>query len=267
MDGEEKEWRTGEGRAAQVVRGDWRDEWQWKVIAWARENNSWGSRREEKWDDSVFIFRLYFSLPLAFSQPHSISVLHSAASSRPDWVAPLLITHPFKLKGQKCKLGPLNCNIKLFYITVAAVIVGVLMHTQSHLCVWCLCVLIILLYLLVPPPHTWVSREISWFSALEVNLKLCICMIGSCLPFRCHFHFLSYSRVSEFCAHVCLYCISSLDWCNNGNITLKMYLSQERMLNCSVCWTVGGITMLTRSNTLSIVYCMGPDVWNKQPLT
>lgn len=61
------QWVEGEeeGRAAQAVRGDRRDEWQWKVIERGRENNSWGSRREEKWDDSAFIFLLSYSLPFS----------------------------------------------------------------------------------------------------------------------------------------------------------------------------------------------------------
>lgn len=112
--------RAREGRAAQVVRGDWRDEWQWKVIARGRENNSWGSRREEKWDDSALKF-----LTLSLHPRPSFSSL----SGRLGWVAPFLITHPFNLKGQKHKLGSLKCkNIKLYHnLTVATC------------CWWCFC--------------------------------------------------------------------------------------------------------------------------------
>lgn len=82
--------KSWEGRAAQVVRGDWRHEWQWKVIARERENNSWGSRREENWDDGAFRF------PPSFSPSHySFGLLQSLTH--------FLLLTPFKFKGQKSK--------------------------------------------------------------------------------------------------------------------------------------------------------------------
>lgn len=82
--------KSWEGRAAQVVRGDWRHEWQWKVIAKERENNSWGSRREENWDDGAFPF------------PPSLSPSHYSLGLLQSLTHFLLLT-PFKFKGQKSK--------------------------------------------------------------------------------------------------------------------------------------------------------------------
>lgn len=55
----------------------------------------------------------------------SLSLIHPShpcpSFSRPGWVAPLLITHPFNLKGRKHKLSTLNARISnFFYVTVAA---------------------------------------------------------------------------------------------------------------------------------------------------
>lgn len=76
------------GGAAQVVRGDWRDEWQWKVIERGRENNSWGSRREEKWDDSAFIFLLsYFPFLHLLPSPIPPSLSFIQQPLRQAWLS------------------------------------------------------------------------------------------------------------------------------------------------------------------------------------
>lgn len=113
-----------------------RNEWQWKVIERGRENNSWGSRREKKWDDRAFIF-LSFFLARSLSLRHlSIPVLHPAAcQADPAESPPLLITHPFNLKGHKHKPSTSKCkNIKLNVtcVCVCHVLLGVLEGSSLH---------------------------------------------------------------------------------------------------------------------------------------
>lgn len=115
------------GGAAQVVRGDWRDEWQWKVIERGRENNSWGSRREEKWDDSAFIFLLsYFPLSPSPSLTHpSISVLHSAASQAGLAESPhFSLLTPSTLKVISTNLAVQNARISNLFMWLLPAVIG-----------------------------------------------------------------------------------------------------------------------------------------------
>lgn len=116
-----REGRAGQlrGRAAQVVRGDWRNEWQWKVIERGRENNSWGSRREKKWDDSAFVFLFFLlSLSQSLSLRHlSIPVLHSTAWQADPAKSPRssLLT-PSALKVISTNLALQNARISNFFM-------------------------------------------------------------------------------------------------------------------------------------------------------
>lgn len=83
---------SGGGGQRKWLRGDWRDEWQWKVIARGRENNSWGSRREEKRDDSAFIFLLSYVLSLSlhlFLSPIPPSLSFIQQPLRQAWLSRL----------------------------------------------------------------------------------------------------------------------------------------------------------------------------------
>lgn len=75
-----REGRAAERRAAQVVRGDWRDEWQWKVIERGSERTTAGGaggRKNEMTVPSYFFFLTSFLSPsLSLSPiPRSLSFI------------------------------------------------------------------------------------------------------------------------------------------------------------------------------------------------
>lgn len=78
-----------EGRAAQVVRGDWRHEWQWKVIA--KE----GEQQLGEPEGGKMRWRCLHISPLFFLSLTILSLLQSLTHFS-------LLT-PLKLKGQKSK--------------------------------------------------------------------------------------------------------------------------------------------------------------------
>lgn len=114
--------------AAQVVRGDWKHEWQWsRKGGRTAARASWAGR--VTWDDGAFTFLLSYFPRLGVSHPSLCLYLSfSSLSGRPGWVAPLLITQPFNLKGQKQRL----CALKVKNITFLC--------NYLVLCTWlCIC--------------------------------------------------------------------------------------------------------------------------------
>lgn len=114
--------------AAQVVRGDWKHEWQWsRKGGGTAAGASWAGR--VTWDDGAFTFLLSYFPRLCVSHPSLCLYLSfSSLSGRPGRVAPLLITQPFNLKGQKQRL----CALKVKNITFLC--------NYLVLCTWlCIC--------------------------------------------------------------------------------------------------------------------------------
>lgn len=126
--GSECEWASERGRGGQHK---WLEGW---LEGWVTMKSDCEREREQQLGEPeggkmrwqclhISSFLLSLSLSLAISSPHPS--LHpcpsfSSLSGGPGSVAPLLITHPFNLKGHKYKLSTLKCkNIKLLYVTVA----------------------------------------------------------------------------------------------------------------------------------------------------
>lgn len=126
-EGESKRGSRGQGswgggpRKRLGVIGGMSDNEKWLREGARRTAGGAGGRRNEMTAPSYFFF-LAFSLSVSFSHPS----LHPCPSflrlpGRPGWVAALLITHPFNLKGHKHKLSASKCrNIKLLRVAVVA---------------------------------------------------------------------------------------------------------------------------------------------------